>query len=169
MKRENYLSWDSYFMSIAIISAMRSKDAKTQSGACIADINKKIVGVGYNGLPIGLNDDNPRFWEDKNDEDVINSKHSYLIHAEANAIYNKNLADINGATLYVTLYPCPNCAKAIVQNGIKRVVYIDEKKHHSKNNEVTKIIFENSGVSLEKFSDLGVDDSYFINELRKLN
>ena len=155
-------------MSIALLSAMRSKDKKTQNGACIVDKNKRIVGTGYNGLPRGLDDNNSLYWED-NDEDITSSKHTYVVHAEANAIYNKNSADISKGTMYVTLFPCTECAKAIIQNGISSVIYINEKPHHTKNNEAVKRMFEEAGVSITTFSNLAVKDKELIDKLQELN
>ena len=88
MRKERFMSWDAYFLSIALLSSFRSKDPKTQNGACVVDADKKIVGIGYNGLPVGLDDTDPRFWRDDDDSDVENSKHTYVVHAERNAIYN---------------------------------------------------------------------------------
>jgi dCMP deaminase len=167
MKKENYISWDTYFMSVAILSSFRSKDKKTQNGACIVDSEKKILGVGYNGLPRGLSDDNPRFWNDKDDSDVINSKHSYVVHAEANAIYNSN-SNISNSTLYVTCFPCRECAKAIIQNGIKKVIYDWKKSKHKDINETVELMFNESGVEFVQFSDLESIDLDFIENLKKL-
>jgi len=118
--RSEYLSWDEYFMSVALLSAQRSKDPSTQVGACIVNNNLRIVGIGYNGFPIGCSDDALPWgkvgeWE--------NTKYPFVCHAEMNAILNKNQADIQGATIYTSLYPCNECAKLVIQSGIKRVVY----------------------------------------------
>lgn len=88
MRKEKFMSWDAYFLSVALLSSFRSKDPKTQNGACVVDNDRKIVGIGYNGLPIGLDDTDPRFWTDHDDSDKENSKHTYVVHAERNAIYN---------------------------------------------------------------------------------
>lgn len=169
MKKESYLSWDTYFMSIAILSSFRSKDKKTQNGACIVDLNRKIVGTGYNGLPRGLDDNDKRFWNDTDDTDVVNSKHTYVVHAEANAIYNKNHSNIVGSTLYVTCFPCRECAKAIIQNGIKRVVYLWKKEHHTDINFAVELMFENAGVTFILYKDLNLEDSDFIENLKKIS
>lgn len=169
MKRKDYLSWDTYFMSIALLSAMRSKDAKTQTGACIINNQNKIISVGYNGLPQKMNDENPIYWNDENDTDIENSKHSYVIHAEANAIYNKNQASLENTTMYVSLFPCIECAKAIAQNSIKKVIYLNEKPHHKKSNAVVKKIFKECGVKLQKFEKLSIKDKEFVEKINNLN
>lgn len=167
MKKESYLSWDAYFMSVAVLSSFRSKDKKTQTGACIVDLDNKIVGVGYNGLPQGLDDNDSRFWSD-DDTDVINSKHTYVVHAEQNAIHNKIAQNIKGGTLYVTLFPCKECAKSIIQTGISKVVYIDVKPHHEEFNSAVKLMFDKCSVKYEKFSELDISDEEFIDKLLKI-
>ena len=121
--RKNYISWDTYFMGVAVLSAMRSKDPNTQVGACIVNQNKKIVGIGYNGFPFGC-DDNEFPWDNKGD--MLDTKYPYVVHAEPNAILNSN-SNTQGCTLYVTLFPCNECAKLIIQSGIKEIVYMDDK------------------------------------------
>ena len=111
MKKQNYMSWEAYFMSMGILSSFRSKDKKTQTGACIIGTDNKIIGVGYNGLPAGLDDSNPKFWTDVDDTDVEHSKHTYVVHAERNAIYNAVWQNLKGATIYATLFPCANVQK----------------------------------------------------------
>ena len=122
-KRTDYISWDDYFMSIAILTAKRSKDPNTQVGACIVDQNKRIVGMGYNGFPNGCSDDEFP-WERKGE--FLDCKYPYVVHAEPNAILNST-ASLQNATLYVTLFPCHECAKLIIQSGIKEIVYISDK------------------------------------------
>jgi dCMP deaminase len=168
MKKEKYMSWDTYFMSIAVLSSFRSKDSKTQNGACIVNSQKKVVGVGYNGMPRGLDDSDERFWNDSDDSDIINSKHSYVVHAEANAIYNKNYADISGGTLYVTCFPCRECAKAIIQNGIKKVVYQWIKEKHVDINKTVEIMFNESGVEFISYDELDINDSEYILKLSEM-
>lgn len=165
MKREKYMSWHTYFMSIAVLSSFRSKDPKTQNGACIVDDNKRIVATGYNGLPRGLEDDNQDFWSD-DDSNIRKSKHSYVVHAEANAIYNKNLASIDGSTLYVTCFPCRECAKAIIQNGIKHIVFLWEKNHHDDINKTVRYMFDEADVSYQSYGSLDITDKKFIEELQ---
>lgn len=140
------INWDEYFMGIAHLSAMRSKDPNTKVGACIVDDNHKIVTVGYNGFPLGCKDsDFP--WERTGG--FKETKYAYVVHAELNAILNspRNLKD---CTCYVTLFPCNECAKAIVQSGIKKVVYEDDKYAGTDGNIVSRRILETAGVKLEQ-------------------
>lgn len=123
MKRSNVLSWDDYFMGLAHLSAMRSKDPSTQVGACIVNLEKKVVGIGYNGFPTGLNDDDFP-WQPH--QQLDQSKYGYVVHAELNAILNAT-QKLHDCTIYVSLFPCNECAKAIIQSGIKRLVYEDDK------------------------------------------
>lgn len=124
-KREDYLSWDEYFMSVAYLSAMRSKDPNSQVGACIVNEDKKIVGIGYNGMPIGCSDDELPW--DRTAGNILDTKYPYVCHAELNAILNKNSSDLKNCTIYVGLFPCNECSKMIIQSGIKRVVFISDK------------------------------------------
>ena len=124
-KRQDYILWDEYFMGIALLSAKRSKDPSTQVGACIVSGNsKRILSVGYNGFPYGCEDDEFP-WE--NEGDVINTKYPYVVHAELNAILNNQGASIYGSSIYTSLFPCNECAKAIIQSGVKEVVYLSDK------------------------------------------
>ncbi|VDL57831.1 unnamed protein product [Hymenolepis diminuta] len=125
-KRTDYLQWDEYFMSLAFLSAMRSKDPSTQVGACIVSQDNKIVSMGYNGMPVGLSDDDIP-WT-KNQEDVLQNKSFYVCHAELNAVINKNVLSLQDCRMYTTLFPCHECAKVIIQSGIKEIVYFDDKK-----------------------------------------
>mmetsp|Transcript_24887 Transcript_24887/g.40104 ORF Transcript_24887/g.40104 Transcript_24887/m.40104 type:complete len:266 (+) Transcript_24887:82-879(+) len=126
-KRENYLSWDDYFMAVAMLSAKRSKDPSTQVGACIVNDERKIVGIGYNGFPTGCDDDHLP-WSRKADCE-LNTKYPYVCHAEMNAIMNKNCSSLKGCTMYVGLFPCNECAKLIIQSGIRTVYYLSDKYH----------------------------------------
>ena len=117
-KRTDYISWDEYFMGIAVLSAKRSKDPNTQVGACIVNKSNKIMSVGYNGFPVGCDDD-VFPWERTGDE--LETKYAYVCHAELNAILNNRGANLEGCRIYVTLFPCNECAKAIIQSGIKRL------------------------------------------------
>ncbi|WP_366938303.1 dCMP deaminase family protein [uncultured Clostridium sp.] len=124
MKRTEYISWNEYFMGIALISSKRSKDPNTQVGSCIVDADNKIIGIGYNGFPIGCSDsDFP--WE--NEGDFLNTKYAYTCHAELNAILNSIGKELKGCRLYATLFPCNECAKAIIQSGISEVIYLSDK------------------------------------------
>mmetsp|Transcript_10575 Transcript_10575/g.30942 ORF Transcript_10575/g.30942 Transcript_10575/m.30942 type:complete len:607 (+) Transcript_10575:412-2232(+) len=129
-RREDYLSWEDYFMSVALLTAQRSKDPSTQVGACIVDDQRRIVGLGYNGMPSGLHDDHMP-WGKLNNYEVHN-KYMYVTHAEVNAILNSKgsySSHVNGGTLYVTLFPCEHCTKKVIQSGIKKVVYLEDKYH----------------------------------------
>lgn len=122
-KRKNYISWDDYFMGIAILSAQRSKDPSTQVGACIVNQEKKIVGIGYNGWPTGIHDDLLPWSREGN---TLNTKYAYVVHAEQNAIMNATTS-LKGCSIYIALAPCNECAKLIIQSGIKEVVYMSNK------------------------------------------
>ncbi|KAI6218818.1 Deoxycytidylate deaminase [Aphelenchoides fujianensis] len=124
-KRTDYLQWDEFFMATALLTAQRSKDPSTQVGAVIVSDENIIVGVGYNGMPRGCHDDEMP-WV-KTSQDVLWNKYLYVCHAELNAILNKNSASVKGCTIYSTLFPCNECAKAIIQSGIKTVVYLHAK------------------------------------------
>lgn len=165
MKKQNYMSWETYFMSMGILSSFRSKDRKTQTGACIVGTDNKIVGIGYNGLPIGLDDTDPKFWTDQDDTDIEHSKHTYVVHAERNAIYNAFGQNIKGSTLYATLFPCPNCAQTMVQCGIRRLVYLDVKKWHESGMRAVMAMFDGAGITVERYRDLGVEDENAVDEL----
>ncbi len=153
MKRENYISWDEYFMGIAILSAQRSKDSSTQVGACIVNEEKKIVAVGYNGMPTGCNDDDMP-WE-RTGSTSLDTKYPFVCHAELNAILNRNTASLKNATLYVTLFPCNECAKAIIQSGIKRVVYAENKYADTEGVKASKLMFEKCGVETSEYVSSG--------------
>uniref|UniRef100_A0A0X3PXE5 dCMP deaminase n=1 Tax=Schistocephalus solidus TaxID=70667 RepID=A0A0X3PXE5_SCHSO len=148
VKRTDYLSWDEYFMSLAFLSAMRSKDPITQVGVCIINSEKKIVAVGYNGMPVGLSDDEMP-WT-KGLDDPLQNKHLYVCHAELNAVLNKNSADVKNCTLYSTLFPCNECAKVIIQCGIKEVVYFSDAKINKPQYNAAKIMFAKAGVKTTK-------------------
>ncbi len=123
-KRQDYISWDEYFMGVALLSARRSKDPSTQVGACIINDKNKIVGAGYNGLPIGCHDDEFP-WEKKGE--YADTKYPYICHAELNAILNNIGMDLHGCKIYTVLFPCNECAKAIIQSGITEVIYLSDK------------------------------------------
>ena len=143
-KREDYLSWDEYFMGIAFLSGMRSKDPSTQVGACIIDEDKKIIGIGYNGFPMGSSDDTMP-WE--REGDFLETKYPYVVHAELNAILN-SIKSLKNSTIYVTHFPCNECAKAIVQSGIKKVVYFSDKHKDLETTKASKKILENENVEI---------------------
>lgn len=153
MKRTDYISWDEYFMGIALFSAQRSKDNSTQVGACIVNSDKKIVSVGYNGMPTGcLDDDMP--WE-RTGESSLDTKYPFVCHAELNAILNSSMRGVSGATLYVTLFPCNECAKAIIQCGIKKVVYLENKYADTESVKASVFMLEKCGVEVEKYKPTG--------------
>lgn len=143
MKRKEYLSWDEYFMGIALLSAMRSKDPSTQVGACIVNSDKKIISVGYNGMPRCCSDDEFPWGRDG---DALNSKYLYVCHAELNAILNCAVGSVRGCTVYTTLFPCNECAKAIIQSGISEVVYMSDKYAESDSVLASKRMFDTAGV-----------------------
>lgn len=149
MKRNDYIVWDEYFMGIAILSAQRSKDNSTQVGACIVNDENKIVSVGYNGMPTGCCDDDMP-WE-RSGATALDTKYPFVCHAELNAILNSSIGKLSGCTLYVTLFPCNECAKAIIQCGIKKVIYYEDKYSDTDGVKASRILFEKCGVSFEKY------------------
>ncbi|PKA55243.1 dCMP deaminase [Apostasia shenzhenica] len=126
-KREGYLSWDDYFMAIAFLSAKRSKDPNRQVGACLVSQNGIILGIGYNGFPRGCSDDKLPWAKKSISGDPLETKYPYVVHAEVNAILNTNHASAAGQRLYVTMFPCNECAKIIIQSGVSEVIYFVEK------------------------------------------
>ena len=152
MKRQDYISWDEYFMGIALLSAQRSKDGNTQVGACIVSREKKILSLGYNGMPTGCDDD-AMPWE--REGDPINTKYMYVCHAELNAILNRGDVSLANAILYVTLFPCNECAKAIIQSGIKEIVYMSDKYASQANTIVSKRLFDMVGIKYRQYEPTG--------------
>lgn len=146
-KRTDHITWDEYFMGVAVLSSLRSKDPNTQVGACIVNPDKRIVGVGYNGFPRGCSDDELP-WD--RDGEWIETKYPYVCHAELNAILNSSLPSLKGSTLYVALFPCNECAKAIIQTGIKKVVYLSDKYKDSDSTKASRRMLESAGVELEQ-------------------
>jgi len=146
-KRTNYISWDEYFMGVALLSAKRSKDPATQVGACIVNNKNKIVGAGYNGLPAGCND-NDFPWDKQGD--FLQTKYPYVCHAELNAILNNIGMDLHGCRIYTALFPCNECAKAIIQSGIIEVIYLSDKYDGSDTSVASKRMLETAGVSYRK-------------------
>ena len=148
-QREDYISWDEYFMLVAKVSALRSKDPNTQVGACIVDKDNKIVGCGYNGAPMNFSDS--KFpWN--RDGEFTESKYAYVCHAELNAILNSH-TDLRGTTIYVDLFPCNECAKAIVQAGIEKVIYLSDKYNGTDGNIAAKRIFDECGIIYEQLKE----------------
>jgi dCMP deaminase len=145
-KRADVISWDEFFMRVAVAASLRSKDPHTQVGACIAGVDDRIMSVGYNGTPRGLNDDEFPWGADA---DPLHDKHSYVIHAEANAIrnYRGSLKEMAGARAYVTLFPCKECAKMLVQAGIGEVVFLDDKYHDTDDGRIARAVLDRCGVA----------------------
>ena len=127
MKFDN-ISWDEYFMSIALLSSLRSKDGNTKVGACIVSDDHKVLSLGYNGMTLGVSDEEIPWAGSKENKPYLETKYPYVCHAELNAILNSN-HNLKGSTLYVTLFPCNECTKAVIQAGIKKVVYLSDKYH----------------------------------------
>ena len=149
MKRTDYINWDEYFMGIAMLAARRSKDPNTQVGACIVSQDNIIISTGYNGMPKGCSDD--EFPWDRSGENEAATKYPYVVHAELNAILNASGRDLRGSRIYVALFPCNECAKAIIQSGIKEVIYLSDKYHDTMLNLVSKRMLSAAGV---KFTQL---------------
>lgn len=151
MKRNDYISWDEYFMGISLLSAQRSKDSHTQVGACIVSQDNKILSVGYNGMPTGCSDDEMPW--DRNGE-FLDTKYPFVCHAELNAILNHAAGSLQNAKIYVSLFPCNECAKAIIQSGIKEIVYLYDKYADTDAIKASKRMLEAAGV---KYTHLVTD------------
>lgn len=147
MKRQDYITWDEYFMGIAILSANRSKDPNTTVGACIVNKNNRVLTTGYNGTPVGLSDDEMP-WERVGD--FKETKYAYVCHSELNAILNYK-GDLTDTIIYVTLFPCNECAKVIAQSGIKEVVYLSDKYAETDSTIVSKRILDSVGIKYRKY------------------
>ena len=149
-KRTNYISWDEYFMGIAMMSSHRSKDPNSQVGVCIVDVDKKIVGVGYNGFPKGINDDDLPWSREGTNE--LEKKYYYVMHGETNAITNSNVS-LKDCTVYTTLFPCNDCAKCIIQSGITDIIYLSDKYHDKDFIIASKKMFDMTGVKYRPFDN----------------
>ena len=149
MKRNDYINWDEYFMGIAMLAAKRSKDPNTQVGACIVSADNIIISTGYNGMPKGCSDDIFP-WEREGQQDM--TKYPYVVHAELNAILNANGRDLRGSRIYVALFPCNECAKAIIQSGVKEVLYLSDKYKDTMLNLASKRMLEAAGVKYTKLT-----------------
>ena len=143
MKRTDYINWDEYFMGIALLTAMRSKDPSSQVGACIVSPENKILSLGYNEMP----------WE--REGDPLDTKYMYVCHAELNAILNSAHNNLKGARVYVTLFPCNECTKAIIQSGIAEVVYYSDKYHDTDSSVAARFMFQKAGVRLTPYQPSG--------------
>ena len=152
MKKTDYLKWDEYFMGIAMLSAQRSKDPSTGVGACIVGEDNRILSLGYNGMPIGCSDDD--FPWDR-EGSPLDTKYLYVCHAEFNAILNYNGGSLQGSRVYVTLFPCNECAKAIIQKGIKEIVYACDKYADTDSVIASKRMLEAAGVKLRAYEPIG--------------
>lgn len=180
-KRQDHINWPEYFMSIAFLAAKRSKDPTTQVGACIVNKENKLVGIGYNGFPKGCDDD--LFPWSKDPKDPMKNKHLFVCHAETNAILNKNCSDLKGCIIYVGLFPCNECAKVIIQSGIREVVYFSDKHKEKSHTKASKMMFDAAGVKYMHFiprqsrividfdfeTDVTEEDSGISYEIKKLN
>ncbi len=153
-KRKDYITWDEYFMGVAKLSARRSKDPNTQVGSCIVSQDHKILSMGYNGLPIGCSDDEFP-WAREGEE--LDTKYLFVTHSELNAIlnYRGGSLGLDGSTLYVTLFPCNECAKAIIQAGIRTVVYETDKYPKSAAVLASKRMFDAAGVRYYQYQKTG--------------
>ena len=152
MKRQDYITWDEYFMGVAKLSGLRSKDPSTQVGACIVSGDNKILSMGYNGFPIGCSDDDFP-WEKYGEEE--DTKYPYVTHSELNAILNYRGGSLAGARLYVSLFPCNECAKAIIQAGIKTIVYGQDKYADTPGVKASKRMLNAAGVRYYQYQPTG--------------
>lgn len=147
-KRNDYISWDEYFMGIALFSANRSKDPSTQVGACIVSADNKILSIGYNGAPVGYSDEIMNWSREGN---FLDTKYPYVCHAELNAILNYRGPTLENSKIYVDLFPCNECAKAIIQAGIKKVIYLSDKYKDTDQVKASKIMFDKCDVKYLKY------------------
>lgn len=157
------LNWEQYFMGIALLSAQRSKDPNTKVGACIVNEDNKIVGIGYNGMPIGCKDSTMPWNREANNN--LDTKYPYVVHAELNAILNSNQMSLKGCTLYVTLFPCNECAKAVIQSGIKKVIYYDDKYAKTESTRAAKFMLKTTGVDFEQYKIKDIQNSFILGNL----
>lgn len=146
-KRSDYLSWDEYFIGVALLSGKRSKDPNTQVGACIVNGQNKIVGAGYNGLPIGCSDEEFPWAKDG---EFLETKYPYVCHAELNAILNNIGIELKGCRIYTALFPCNECSKAIIQSGINEVIYLSDKYEGTEVSIASKRMLDTTGVRYRK-------------------
>lgn len=154
-KRKDYITWDEYFMSVAEMSARRSKDPNTQVGACIVSQDNKILSMGYNGFPRGCSDDEFPWTKIHAVDDPYNAKYFYSTHAELNAILNYRGGSLEGAKMYVTLFPCNECAKAVIQSGIRTLIYRSDKYADQDSTKASKRMLRAAGVDLIQYQPTG--------------
>ena len=150
-KRTDYLTWDEYFMAVALLSGQRSKDPNTQVGACVVNPQNKVVGVGYNGFPWGCSDDKLPWGREG---DYLDTKYPYVCHAELNAVLNSITYDLKGCRIYVALFPCNECTKVIVQAGIKEIIYLSDKYENTDSVRASKVILNQAEVTFRRFKPL---------------
>jgi dCMP deaminase len=151
----SHISWDEYFMGVALLSSYRSKDPHTKVGACIVNEKMRIIGIGYNGFPYGC-DDLVYPWDNAKDKKFLDTKYPYVVHAEANAILNST-QHLDNATLYVSLFPCNECAKLIIQSGIKHLVYMDDKYKDTDSFIASRKMLESAGITLRKMDPISIE------------
>lgn len=151
---KNYISWDEYFMGVAVLSSKRSKDPNTNVGACIVNKKNRIVGIGYNGMPYGCDDKEFPWGNDKSD--FLNCKYPYVVHAEPNAILNST-CPLDDCKLYVTLFPCNECAKLIIQSGIKEIIYMSDKYDGSLENKASKRMLDAAKIPYRKMKEIKIE------------
>jgi dCMP deaminase len=147
-KRQDYITWDEYFMSVAKLAALRSKDPNSQVGTCIVSKDNKILSMGYNGFPMGCSDDEFPWARDGGE---LDTKYVYVTHSELNAILNYRGGSLEGAKLYVSLFPCNECAKAIIQSGIKEVIYGIDKYSDTPSVIASKRMMDAAGVHYRQY------------------
>ncbi len=150
MKRQDYISWDQYFMGVAMLSAQRSKDNHTQVGACIVNQDNKILSMGYNGMPTGCSDDELP-WE--REGEPLDTKYLFVCHAELNAILNYGGGSLKGTRVYTTLFPCNECTKALIQVGVKEVIYHSDKYADTPSTQAAKRMMDMAGVKYRKYEE----------------
>lgn len=155
MKRANYLSWPQYFMGIAVLSSQRSKDPSSQVGTCIVNQENKIVGIGYNGFPIGIEDDELP-WE--REGEWLETKYPYVVHAETNAITNA-ISNLKGSILFTTLFPCNECTKLIIQHGISKVIYLTDKYANKDFVIASKKMLDLAKIPYEQFNNTSTNNN----------
>jgi len=147
VKREDYISWDAFFMGLALLACERSKDPSTQVGACVVGNKNQILSVGYNGFPRGCSDDSGHWGRDG---EFLETKYARVCHAELNTILLSH-GDIEGAKMYVTLFPCNECAKIIIQSGIKEIIYYNDKYADTDAVRISKALFDEAGVKYQSY------------------
>lgn len=151
-KREDYITWGEYFMGVAKLAAQRSKDPNTQVGACIVNSDNMILSVGYNGLPAGCSDDDFPW---AREGEVYDTKYAYVCHAELNAILNSGTSDLRGSKVYVSLFPCEGCTKALIQKGVKEIIYESDKYHDMPATQAARRMLDAAGVKYTKYESSG--------------